>query len=103
MTIKKPLIIGLGGVGSLLAQLLKDIGMQVTAMDQRKPVSIPDGIQFISGDVKDSKALIETLKNHDAVISCLPFDLTLAVAEAAHKAGVAYFDPTEDVKTTETV
>ena len=43
------------------------------------------------------------LKNHDAVISCLPYHLTLAVAQAAHKAGIFYFDPTEDVKTTEAV
>jgi saccharopine dehydrogenase (NAD+, L-lysine-forming) len=103
MTIKNPLIIGCGGVGNLLAVLLQELGMQVTAMDQRKPAHLPDGVAFISGDVTDGKALAATLARHDAVVSCLPFHLTLTVAEAAYKAGVAYFDPTEDVKTTDAV
>ncbi len=103
MTIKNPLIIGLGGVGGLLAILLRDIGMSVTAMDQRSPAYIPSGVQFIAGDVQDVKTLEGILKNHDAVISCLPFHLTLTLAEAAYKAGIPYFDPTEDVKTTEAV
>lgn len=103
MKIKKPLIIGLGGVGSLLAVLLKEQGMQVTAMDRHKSPHMPNGIPFMAGDVTDKDKLDQILKNHDAVISCLPFHLTLAVAKAAHKAGIAYFDPTEDVKTTEAV
>lgn len=103
MTIKNPLIIGLGGVGTLLAVMLKDLGMTVTGLDQRKPDKLPDGIVFVSGDVRDQKALIEVLKKHDAVISCLPFNLTLPVAEAAQRAGITYFDPTEDVATTSAV
>jgi len=103
MAIKNPLIIGYGGVGALIAVMLRDIGMKVTALDQRKPAQLPKGINFIAGDVTDSKAMDNILKNHDAVISCLPFHLTLLVAKAAHKAGIYYFDPTEDVKTTEVV
>ncbi|HEU0117860.1 MAG TPA: saccharopine dehydrogenase C-terminal domain-containing protein [Alphaproteobacteria bacterium] len=103
MTIKKPLIIGLGGVGGLLASFLKEAGMQVTAMDQKKPKKMPAGIKFVAGDVTNAKALLAQLKNHDAVISCLPFNLTIDVAKAAHKAGVFYFDPTEDVATTTAV
>jgi saccharopine dehydrogenase-like NADP-dependent oxidoreductase len=100
MTIENPLIIGLGGVGGLLATMLREAGMRVTAFDQRKPPKLPEGIAFISGDVTNKDLLLSTLKKHDAVISCLPFNLTFAVAEAAHKAGIHYFDPTEDVKTT---
>lgn len=103
MAIKNPLIIGLGGVGGLLSILLKEAGMNVTAMDQRKPSKMPEGINFVAGDVQDGKFLTATLQNHDAVISCLPFHLTLALAEAAYKANIPYFDPTEDVKTTEAV
>ena len=103
MAIKNPLIIGYGGVGGLIAIMLRDIGMKVTALDQRKPKRQPPGIRFIEGDVTDSKTLDALLKKHDAVISCLPFHLTICVAKAAHKAGIFYFDPTEDVKTTETV
>lgn len=103
MKITKPLILGLGGVGTLLAVLLKEQKMQVTALDRAKPKNLPEGVKFITGNVTDKSALAKILKNHDAVISCLPFQLTLCVAEAAHKAGIAYFDPTEDVKTTEAV
>lgn len=103
MAITRPLVIGLGGVGALLALLLRDIGMTVTAMDQRNSQLLPDGVTFVTGDVRDRAALTERLIHHDAVISCLPYHLTLAVAQAAHDAGIFYFDPTEDVATTDAV
>jgi len=103
MTIRNPLIVGLGGVGRLLAILLRDLGMKVTALDQRKPVQALDGVQFITGDVQDKSEIVALLQKHDAVVSCLPYHLTLPLAEAAQQVGVAYFDPTEDVKTTDAV
>jgi len=39
----------------------------------------------------------------DAILSCLPFHLNIAVATAAHKAGIHYFDLTEDVPTTNAI
>lgn len=77
--------------------------MQVTALDHSEHLTIPDGVEFIDGDVSDGKGLAVILKNHDAVISCLPFDLTLIVAQVAHDVGIPYFDPTEDVKTSEAI
>ena len=103
MTITRPLVIGLGGVGALLASLLRDAGMAVTALDHRVGQQQPDGVVCITGDVRDGAALTKILENHDAVISCLPYHLTLAVAQAAHSAGIHYFDPTEDVATTEAI
>src|SRR6185437_15601185 len=103
MKIKNPLICGVGGVGSLLAVLLHEQGMKVTALDKNKNAAAPKGVKVIAGDVEDAAALTRILKNHDAVISCLPFHLTLNVAKAAHKAGIIYFDATEDVKTTAAV
>lgn len=102
-SIKKPLIVGLGGVGTLLAALLNERGMKVTAFDKAKPASVPRGVKFIAGDAENEKAFAKILQDHDAVIACLPYHLTLNVAKAAHKAGIAYFDPTEDVKSTEAV
>jgi len=103
MKIHHPLIVGLGGVGTLLASLLKERGMKVTAFDKNKPANLPKGIAFISDDVKNEAAFAKVLKGHDAVIACLPYHLTLGVAKAAHKAGIIYFDPTEDVYSTEAV
>lgn len=101
--IKKPLIIGTGGVGLLLAQMLKGLKMQVTAFDRHKNPMLPKGVRFVAGDASDVPALTQLLKKHDAVICCLPYFLTLKVAKAAHKAGVPYFDPTEDVDSTRVV
>lgn len=97
--IKKPLVIGAGGVGGLVARLLSESGMEVTAMD-REERKLPKGIKFIRGDVTSHEKLAKSFVGHDAVISCLPYHLTLTVARAAHQAGNHYFDATEDVETT---
>ncbi len=100
---KHILILGLGGVGSLVAAMLDGIGMKVTGIDRAKTANTPAKIKFIPGDVKDKDFLAETMKGQNAVISCLPYFLTLDAAKAAHKAGIHYFDPTEDIKTTEAI
>jgi saccharopine dehydrogenase (NAD+, L-lysine-forming) len=77
--------------------------MKVTAFDKNKNASAPKGVKVIAGDMENEAAFTRVLKNHDAVIACLPYHLTLNVAKAAHKAGITYFDPTEDVRSTELV
>ena len=99
MTIKKPLIIGVGGVGRLLAVMLSELGMKVTGMDAVQR-DIPKGVKFVKGDVLHHEELAKIFVGHDAIISCLPYHLTLTVAKAAGQAGNHYFDPTEDVETT---
>ena len=42
----------------------------------------------------------EELKNHDAVVSALPYYLNKDIAQIAHDLEVHYFDLTEDVPTT---
>lgn len=101
MAIKRPLVLGLGSVGSLVAALLAETGMQVTGMDRERASHIPDTINFIAGDVTQPETLASALAGKDAVIACLPYHLILPVADAAHKAGLHYFDPTEDVASTE--
>ena len=103
MAITKPLVLGMGGVGTLVAILLDQQGMEVTGVDKIRPAYLPEHIDVQTVDVTDKKALAVLLKNHNAVISCLPYHLTLEVAEAVHKAGIHYFDPTEDVATTEAI
>ena len=49
----------------------------------------------------DASALGELFGRVDAVLSCLPYHLNIGVADAAHAAGIHYFDLTEDVPTTE--
>jgi len=91
-------VVGLGKVGSLVATLLQE-SFTVTGVDQRVPAEeMPFAI--VTGNVADAAFLKSVLTKHDAVVSCLPYSLNLAVAEIAYEAGIHYFDLTEDVATT---
>src|SRR5688572_25895384 len=61
-----------------------DLGFEVRPLDVREGLS-------------------EALRGVDAIVSCLPYNLNVPVAEAAAEAGVHYFDLTEDVPTTNRV
>lgn len=94
-------VIGLGKVGELVAGLLTDAGFKVSGYDaQARP-----GMRFETAelDVTDSAALREALRGVDAVVTCLPYDRNIEVAEAAATVGCHYFDLTEDVPTTQRV
>jgi len=94
-------VIGLGKVGELVALLLADSGFTVTAYDARARSDLPFACKAL--DVRDAAGLRAALTGSDAVVSCLPYNLNLGVAEAAHDIGVHYFDLTEDVPTTNRV
>ena len=99
----KVVILGLGGVGSLVAAMLRDLGASVVGADVRDDVTPPDGVSVVIADLADPGELRRIMSGRDAVISCLPYQRTLAAAEAAHDVGVHYFDPTEDVATTHAI
>lgn len=94
-------VIGLGKVGELVAGLLTDADFKVVGYD----VAARPGLRFETAelDVSDSEALREALRGVDAVVSCLPYDRNIDVAEAAAAVGCHYFDLTEDVPTTRRV
>lgn len=95
---KNVAVIGLGKVGSLVGTLLSDL-FTVTGFDQKQPATeVPFKVE--TGSVKDAAQLEAFLSSQDAVVSCLPYNLNLPVAQAAHKLGIHYFDLTEDVPTT---
>jgi len=92
------IVIGLGKVGSLVATLLCK-RFKVTGVDKVKP-PIPVSFSFQSGDISQSEFLETILSNADAVVSCMPYNLNLLIAQVANKKGIHYFDLTEDVGTT---
>lgn len=95
--IKKIGVLGLGKVGSLVATLLSS-KYEVTGMDQATPdEKFPFEIEI--GDVSNAKEMREFLKDKQAVVSCLPYFLNIAIAKTAAEMGVHYFDLTEDVPT----
>lgn len=90
-------VIGLGKVGILVATLLHEL-FQVTGVDQHTPAEkLP--CRVVNGSVTDPDFLDGLLAQQDAVVSCLPYQLNIGIAKAAYKAGIHYFDLTEDVAT----
>jgi Trk K+ transport system NAD-binding subunit len=73
MAIHKPLVVGMGRVGSLIALLLGELGMQVAGVDMDQEPSIPGHVEFTSADVTDPHILARLCRGRDAVIACLPY------------------------------
>ena len=98
MALERVVVLGLGKVGSLVATLLHDSGFRLTGLDavERSLPAIPTHVV----DLADAAAVRPYLQAADAVVSCLPFHLNIALAQEAHAAGIHYFDLTEDVPTT---
>jgi saccharopine dehydrogenase-like NADP-dependent oxidoreductase len=99
--IQSVLVIGLGKVGKLVATLLFENGYRTTGLDSGSHRGYP--FKLIKGRVQSKSVLKKAIKDHDAVVTCLPYDLNLEVARETHSAGKHYFDLTEDVPTTEAI
>lgn len=99
--LKRVVVLGLGKVGSLVGMLLTRSGFAVTGVDASPPAGLPFEVR--SRDIAAAAAVAEVLAGHDAVISCLPFHLNVAIAALAHEKGLHYFDLTEDVPTTRAI
>jgi saccharopine dehydrogenase (NAD+, L-lysine-forming) len=97
MSFSRIAVLGLGKVGHLAAELLQDGGFAVTGIDTRPSEA---RVPVIARDLADPDALTQALSGFEAVLSCLPYALNRAVADAAHAHGLHYFDLTEDVPTT---
>lgn len=100
-SVKRVAVLGLGKVGSLVGTLLKRVGFEVTGFDANPPTDLP--FHVVTQNVADPVALKKSLTGLDAVISCLPFHLNVAIAQIAHDSGMHYFDLTEDVPTTRAI
>ncbi len=98
--IERVAVVGLGGVGELVATLLSRSGFEVTGIDVRAPRHYRGA--WVETGV-ETEAFGAALAAHDAVVSCLPYHLNGQVAEQAHSLGMHYFDLTEDVPTTKRI
>ncbi len=110
---KKVLILGAGKIGALISGLLAESGdyeVHLGDVSGEAANSVVRAHKLTrlhahTVDAADPKALEAQLREHpvDAVISSLPFYCNVAVAEAARRAGIHYFDLTEDVEVTRAV
>lgn len=94
-------VLGLGKVGSLVAALLHETGLQVTGADRIEQKGLPFPTKTL--DLGNPEELTAAMKGFDAVLSCLPYTFNIGVASAAHELGIHYFDLTEDVRTTQAI
>ena len=101
MKISSPLVLGLGKVGHLVALLLHETGFQVTGCDLQSETPFSFPVKQL--DVSNPAELAKAFKNHDAVISCLPYDHNIKIAHIARTENKHYFDLTEDVATTRAI
>ncbi len=93
-------VLGLGKVGDLVATLLVEGGFEVRGVDVGVSREIA-GVQTVVADLTDSTAIAKAVDGCDAVVSCLPYNLNIAIADVAAQNGQHYFDLTEDVPTTD--
>ena len=101
MSLNRVVVLGLGKVGSLVGTLLWESGFKVSGLDAAARSGLPFDTQVVN--LADGVALRPFLQAADAVVSCLPFHLNIALAKEAHAAGIHYFDLTEDVATTDEI
>ncbi|HCS28566.1 MAG TPA: saccharopine dehydrogenase [Spongiibacteraceae bacterium] len=109
---KSILVLGAGKIGIVIADMLAGSGdYAVTLADNnplvlqklKKGVQLPANYKTQALDVTDANALEGALTGKYAVISALPYALTLPVGRAAKACGAHYFDLTEDVTCTRAI
>src|SRR5262245_54502154 len=114
---KNILLVGGGKIGVVVADLLAhaatdgepDYHVTVVDRDKGPLAGLPrhPQVQPLVMDVSDDAALKQVLQGKFAVLSALPYHLTLKVAQAARVAnngrGVHYLDLTEDVASTRSI
>src|SRR5687767_11070436 len=109
----KVLILGAGKIGALISGLLAESGsyeVHLADVSGEAANAVVNAHRFANLrahtlDASDTAALDAHLKSHpvNAVISGLPYYCNIGVAEAARRAGLHYFDLTEDVEVTRAV
>ncbi|CAO3437401.1 saccharopine dehydrogenase family protein [Azospirillum argentinense] len=102
------LLMGGGKIGETIGDFLKATGdYRVTVADrsadalERLPTHPRMETRVV--DAADPADLAEAMRGKFAVLSALPYHLTVGVAEAARDAGTHYLDLTEDVASTRRV
>ncbi len=98
--IKSILVIGLGKVGGLAAELFNE-DYKVTGLDRYIEGKWP--FEVIKYDMSKDDDYEDLFKDFDAVVSCMPYTMNLPIATTARELGIHYFDLTEDVSITKAI
>ena len=104
----KIILLGSGNIGFTVALLLSnhpnyDVTLVARNQDYLDTLSKQFNITTLQYNFEENSDYKKLFKGYDSVISALPYYLNTEVAKGALKAGINYFDFTEDVKTTEAI
>lgn len=95
---RRVLVLGAGKIGRALALMLNEVdGITVTLGD-----TVGNDVEHVAVDPTNGVDQA-FFSRFDAVVNALPHRLNIAVASSAKRAGIAYFDFSEDVASTEYV
>lgn len=106
---RKVLVVGAGRVGRTIVHMLNaeaDYQVAIADADPARAAVVAaelERVEPVSTAVTDAANLTAALAGRDVVISAAPFSANPQIATCAAKAGVNYFDLTEDVKVTQQV
>jgi len=97
-------IVGAGKIGGTIATLLEscDFCRSVIVGDSRRNIDLKGlkKARAVLLDVKGAAAVSCFVDGCDAIVSAAPYYLNRRIATACARAGISYFDLTEDVETT---
>ena len=99
------LVLGAGRIGACIAKALASSGRYDVTIGDKFSGALK-GLKGIADlksaviDVEDKAELLKAMKGQQAVLSACSFHQNRLIAECALKAGLSYFDLTEDVETT---
>lgn len=102
-------LFGAGKIGEAITALVSMSGrykIKVCDIDERRAAEVAGAFKNTESaklDLGNKSSIEAVLKGADAVLSALPYHCNVPVAEAAVRAGVHYFDLTEDVSVTKAV
>src|SRR3972149_6045806 len=96
------LLLGSGIIGRMIARFLVrsgDYRLRGADVDAESLARLKQHVDVGTGvpDAAKPQQLDAAIEGCDAVISALSFHFNVGVAEAAARAGISYFDLTEDV------
>ena len=102
-------ILGAGKIGAAIAKLLVwsgDYHVIVADKNELALARLNEGVSEVEThcfDIVDEDLLVTFLKGKERVISACPYFVNALIARAALRAGVSYFDLTEDRETTHSI
>jgi saccharopine dehydrogenase-like NADP-dependent oxidoreductase len=99
------LLLGAGKIGNAVANFLSrsgDYDILVGDVDQ-SALNRLGNIKTIKLDSSNQDELLRAMSDRQSVLSALNYSFNPGIAQAALKAGISYFDLTEDVATTRAV